>query len=244
MNITIDILKNAISKKGYKWYTDRPNLIGVRTTLDVADSFNDFFCLAYSIPVMNESLSLKEKQAWLNKWGFIGANGKKLAEDGAAGKNTDFAMQKYREVVGKETLKIFPNTTNPGVYWLNNPMSKLGTAILKPNQWVDCWSLGFHQQKPDHRALVQTSKVTVYRDNNKDNNYQLNEAKIESGLFGINIHGSGKLKPSVKIDRWSAGCNVFSNWAHKEFVMDICQNFKTTTGNKFTYTLLDEKDLV
>jgi hypothetical protein len=243
MNITIDILKNTISKKGYKWYTDRPNLIGIRTTLDVPDSFNDFFCLVYSIPVMNGSLSLKEKQAWLNRWGFIGANGKKLAEDGVAGKNTDYAMQKYSEVVGKETLKIFPNTTNPGVYWLNNPMSKLGTAVLKANQWVDCWSLGFHQRKSDHRALVQTGKVTVYRDNNKDNNYQLNEAKVESGLFGINIHGSGKLKPSTQIGKWSAGCNVFSNWSHKEFVMDICQNFKTTTGNKFTYTLLDEKDL-
>lgn len=243
MNITIDLLKKAVSKLGYKWYTDRPNLIGIRSTLDVADAFNDFFCMVYSIPTMPTGLSLKDQQSWLNKWGFKGANGQKLAEDGVAGKNTEFALQQYNASVGKEVLKIYQNTTNPGVYWLNNPMSKLGTAVLKPNQWVDCWSLGFHQNKSDHRALVQTGKVTVYRDNNKDNNYQLNESQVESGLFGINIHGSGKLAPSKQIGKWSAGCQVFSNWAHKEEVMDICDLFKKTTGNKFTYTLINEKDL-
>lgn len=243
MNITIDLLKKTVSKLGYKWYTDRPNLIGIRSTLDVPDAFNDFFCMVYSIPAMPTGLSLKDQQAWLNKWAFKGSNGQKLSEDGVAGKNTEFALQQYNASVGKEVLKIYQNTTNPGVYWLNNPMSKLGTAVLKPNQWVDCWSLGFHQNKSDHRALVQTGKVTVYRDNNKDNNYQLNESQVESGLFGINIHGSGKLAPSKQIGKWSAGCQVFSNWANKEEVMNICDLFKKTTGNKFTYTLINEKDL-
>lgn len=243
MNITIDTLKKTIEKKGYKWFTDRPNLIGIRSTMDVPDSFNDFFCLVYSLPKLPTGLSLLDTQKHLNKWGFKGANGLKLAEDGSAGKNTDFALQQYNESVGKEVLRIFPNTTNPGVYWLNNPMSKLGTAILKPNQWTDCWQLGFHQGKSDHRALVQCGKVTVYRDNNKDNNYQLSESNIESGLFGINIHGSGKAAPSKQIGKWSAGCQVFSNWEHKELVMDICESFKTATKNKFTYTLIDEKDL-
>jgi hypothetical protein len=243
MTITIELLKAALAKKGYQWYDDKPNLIGIRSTLDVPDSFNDFFCLVYQIPKMAKNLDLKAQQEFLNSYGFKGANGKVLAEDGVAGKNTTFALEQYNAVVGQEVIKIFPNTTNPGVYWLNHPMSKLGTGVLKPNQWVDCWSLGFHQGKSDHKALVQTGKVTVYRDNNKDNNYQLDESKTETGLFGINIHGSGKLKPSVIISKYSAGCQVFSNWNHKEFVMDICEKFKSKTKNKFTYTLLDEKDL-
>lgn len=243
MNITIDVLKKTISDLKYKWYVDRPNLIGIRSTLDVPDSFNDFFCLVYSVPKMDDRLKLIDKQSFLNKWGFNGINGQRLIEDGVAGKNTDYAIQQYNSSVGKDVLKIFPNTTNPGVYWLNNPMSKLGTAILKPNQWVDCWQLGFHQGKSDHRALVQSGKVTVYRDSNRDNNYQLRESNVESGLFGINIHGSGKLAPSKQIGKWSAGCQVFSNWDHKEFVMDVCENFKILTKNKFTYTLIDEKNL-
>lgn len=243
MNITIDLLKKAVSKLGYKWYTDRPNLIGVRSTLDVADAFNDFFCMVYSVPTIPNGLSVKDQQAWLNKWGFKGADGKVLTEDGKPGKNTEWALQQYNSSVGKEVLRIYPITTNPGVYWLNNPMSRLGTAVLKPNQWVDCWSLGFHQNKSDHRALVQTSRLTVYRDNNKDNHYQLNESQVETGLFGINIHGSGKLTPSRQIGKWSAGCQVFSNWSHKEEVMNICELFRRTTGNKFTYTLMNEVDL-
>jgi hypothetical protein len=243
MTITIELLKAALAKKGYKWYTDRPNLIGIRATLDVPDSFNDFFCLAYGTPKMPEGLDLKGQQKFLNSCGFKGANGKPLAEDGVDGKNTTFALDQYNAVAGQEILKIFSNTTNPGVYWLNNPMSKLGTAVLKPNQWVDCWSLGFHQQKTDHRALVQTGKVTVYRDNNKDNKYQLDDTKTETGLFGINIHGSNKAGKSTTIGKWSAGCQVFSTWANKEEVMDVCEKYKTVTKNKFTYTLIDEKDL-
>ena len=243
MTITIELLKSTLSKKGYKWYTDRPNLIGIRATMDVPDSFNDFFCLVYGVPQMPTGLDLKGQQQFLNSYGFKGSNGKPLVEDGVAGKNTTFALEQYNVVAGKETLRIFSNTTNPGVYWLNNPMSKLGTAVLKPNQWVDCWSLGYHQQKTDHRALVQTGKVTVYRDNNKDNLYQLDDTKTETGLFGINIHGSNKSGSSVKIGKWSAGCQVFSNWTHKEEVMDVCEKYKTKVKNKFTYTLIDEKDL-
>jgi len=122
----------------------------------------------------------------------------------------------------------------------------MGTAVLKPGQWENCWLLGYHQERKrgkTHRALVQTGKVTVYRDSNKDDKYQLNEAKTENGLFGINIHGSNKSGPSKQIGQWSAGCQVFQNWEHKEEVMDICEKFKSVTGNKFTYTLIDEKDL-
>jgi hypothetical protein len=243
MTITIELLKSALAKKGYKWYTDRPNLIGIRSTMDVPDSFNDFFCLVYGVPQMTGGLDLKGQQQFLNSNGFKGSNGKPLIEDGVAGKNTTFALEQYNAVAGKETLRIFSNTTNPGVYWLNNPMSKLGTAVLKPNQWVDCWSLGYHQQKTDHRALVQTGKVTVYRDNNKDNKYQLDDAKTETGLFGINIHGSSKTGSSSQIGKWSAGCQVFSTWSNKEEVMSVCEKYKDKVKNKFTYTLIDEKDL-
>lgn len=243
MNITIDLLKNAISKKGYKWFSDRPNLIGIRSTLDVPDSFNDIFCVVYKLPSMDSNLTLIEQQKFLNKFGFKGSDGKPLKEDGVNGKNTNFAIESYLKVKETEILKMYPNTTNPGVYWLNNPMSKLGTAILKPNQWVDCWQLGFHK-KPDHRALVQTGgKITVYRDADLNKNYNLSESKVETGFFGINIHGAGKFKPTTVISKYSAGCQVFSNWQHKEEVMNICEFFKKHTGNKFTYTLIDEVDL-
>ena len=108
MTITIELLKAALAKKGYQWYDDKPNLIGIRSTLDVPDSFNDFFCLVYQIPKMAKNLDLKAQQEFLNSYGFKGANGKVLAEDGVAGKNTTFALEQYNAVVGQEVINRQP----------------------------------------------------------------------------------------------------------------------------------------
>lgn len=242
MNITIDVLKNAISKLGYKWYSDRPNLIGIRTTLQVPDVFNDLFCMVWVQSSMPSGLTDSQKQDWLNKNLYCGKNGQPLAVDGAFGPNSQFALEQYNQSVGKERLKFWVITTDPGTYWLNHPMSGLGTAVLKPGQWSDCWSLGFHQNKPDHPAFVQTGKITVYRDNDKDNTAE-EVTKEESGLFGINIHRSNASGKSMVIGKWSAGCQVFQVKSDHDQLLSICNQYKSKVGNKFTYTLLRESEL-
>ncbi len=132
-------------------------------------------------------------------------------------------------------------TTDPGTYWLNNPINKLGTAVLKPGQYVGCYSLGFHQGKSNHPALVQTGKVTVYRDNNRDNKIDKN-SKEETGLFGINIHRSNLNGRTMTIGKWSAGCQVFQSKTDHDKFLSICNLYKKDLNNKFTYTLLDERD--
>lgn len=47
MQITIDTLKKTIAKKGYKWFDNAPNIIGIRTNLQVPDVFNDVMCVVY-----------------------------------------------------------------------------------------------------------------------------------------------------------------------------------------------------
>lgn len=47
MQINIDTLKKAIAKKGYKWFDNAPNIIGIRTNLQVPDVFNDVMCVVY-----------------------------------------------------------------------------------------------------------------------------------------------------------------------------------------------------
>jgi hypothetical protein len=77
----------------------------------------------------------------------------------------DFMLLVYRE----EELMIqerYSITTDPGKYWLENPMNPKGTAILVPGQYRSTWQLGKHQGK--YEALVQRKPVKVYRDNNKD----------------------------------------------------------------------------
>jgi hypothetical protein len=242
MNITIDTLKAAMAKLGYKWFTDRPNLIGIRTTLQIPDVFNDLFCLVWVQGAMPTGLTDIQKQDWLNKNNFIGKNGVPLTVDGNFGDNSKFALDQYTQSVGKERLKFWTITTDPGSFWLLHPENPLGTAVLKPGQYVDCWSIGFHKNKPDHPALVQVGKITVYRDVDCDNIAE-EKGKEDTGLFGVNIHRSNATGKTMVIYNWSAGCQVFQVKTDHDQLMSVCNMYKDKVGNKFTYTLLREKEL-
>lgn len=241
MKLDIQTLKGALQKKGYAW-DDQINIVGIRTTIQLPDVFNDLICVVWKQAMMPGGLSPIDTQKWLKDNQFLGKDGKVLKIDGDFGANSEFAMNSYRETVGALRMKSYVNTTDPGTYYLLNPMSKLGSAVLKPGQYVNSYSIGFHQGKSDHKALVQTGPVTVYRDNDKDSIAEAVE-KTETGLFGINLHGGNKNATTMKIGKWSAGCNVFQNWYQKEEFVDICGLFKAAKGNKFTYTLLLETDL-
>ncbi len=241
MKIEIQTLKAAITKKGYKWYEDL-NLIGIRTTLQVPDAFNDLMCVVWKQQPMPAGLIPADQQAWLNKNLFVGKNGLPLTLDGDLGANSQYALEQYRLTVGKERIKTYTITTDPGTYWLEHPMNTLGTAVLKPGQWENCWAIGYHQKKQDHQALVQVGKISVYRDGDKDVIAE-SSPTVDNGLFGINIHGSNKLGTTMKIGKWSAGCQVFQEWSKKEEFLNVCKMFKTARGNKFTYTLLEENNL-
>lgn len=66
---------------------------------------------------------------------------------------------KYNEKWHIETYTI---TTDPGLFYLKKLINPLGTAILKPGQYLNSWSLGLHNGK--YKALVQIKPITVIRD--------------------------------------------------------------------------------
>ena len=123
-------------------------------------------------------------------------------------------------------------------------MNDKGVAILKPGQYRKSHKLRLHGGK--YLALGQQNPLTVYRDNNRDAKYNLDESKTDTGIFGINIHRASKYegKKSTNIDKWSAGCQVIAaNDDWHEF-LDICQQAREVWSNNFTYTLIESKDLV
>ena len=137
-------------------------------------------------------------------------------------------------IVKNNTIKWYKGTTNAGTYWLLNPSNVDGTAVLKCGQYVDSWAIGLHQGK--YKALKQIKPVTVYRDGDRDNIAE-EQGKLDTGLFGINIHRANETATSVNIDKWSAGCQVLANGVDfKEFI-NTCEMSKI---NFFTYTLLKE----
>ena len=152
----------------------------------------------------------------------------------------DFLVVIYR-TPNRNTVKvIFPITTEPGLSYMINPSNKKGTAILKPGQYRGSWIIGKHKGK--YEALCQYKPVTVYRDDNKNDVYDISPLKEDKGIFGINIHKAGD--NSKYIDKWSAGCQVFKHSNDFRTFMRLChEQIKHGFGNKFTYTLINEEDL-
>jgi len=155
----------------------------------------------------------------------------------------DDCMTLSYKINGEWQFRCFDCTTDPGKYWVENIMRESGVAILKPNQYRGSHQIGLHQGK--YEALRQVKPVQVYRDNNLDVCYDLNEENIEEGIFGINIHRATKWegKKSTQIDKWSAGCQVIAANNDWEEFMSICRNARDSWGNSFTYTLIESDDI-
>ncbi len=151
----------------------------------------------------------------------------------------DFLVLVYKNENLKEVCKVYPITTDPGKYWLENPINPKGTAILVPGQYRGTWKLGRHQNK--YEALVQRKPVKVWRDNNKDEaiDYQ-GFNTLSEGYFGINIHRSNPYDKSYLVNKWSAGCQVIANAAEWEIFMSIVRKSAELHGDTFSYTLLED----
>ena len=138
--------------------------------------------------------------------------------------------------------KAFPATTDPGTYWLEQPLELQGTAILAQGQYAGVYQIGLHRGK--YLALVQRlGKVNVIRDYNRNATLDFNNGTIQSGYFGINIHHANSEGVTKKVERYSAGCQVFANAEDFNLVMALAEKQKQLYGNKFTYTLIDLRAL-
>lgn len=157
--------------------------------------------------------------------------------DNNANEFNDWATVSY--IDGKHlNYFAFPATTDPGIYYRENPLNVDGTAILPPGQYRSMWKIGKHRGK--YTALVQCKPITVWRDNNKD--AYLEKGVEDNGMFGINMHRSGATRTSTQVGKWSAGCQVIANPIHFDFLMKLCSAAAKIWGTKFSYTLLESKD--
>lgn len=145
----------------------------------------------------------------------------------------------YRDDSGEMKIYEYPITTDPGAYWLKNPMNVDGTAILVPGQYKGSHCLGLHQGR--YQALKQKAPIKVWRDNTKDTKLD-KEGRVYEGIYGINIHRSNASGQSINVEKWSAGCQVFKKVANFNFFMETCEKAAKIYGNSFTYTLLEEED--
>lgn len=147
----------------------------------------------------------------------------------------------YTKPDGHWNYHIFPATTDPGTYWLNNPAYPQGTAILAQGQNIDAYTIGLHRGK--YEALVQVKPVTVIRDYDRDAILDFGNGTKETGNFGINIHRAESSGSTKYINKYSAGCQVFRDADDFYAFMQLCKYHAQLYGNSFSYTLIDFRSL-
>lgn len=161
------------------------------------------------------------------------------ATDTAANTFNDLFCVAFADAAGPK-LFAFPCTTDPGVFYRENPLNVLGTAVVKPGQYPGLWKTGLHKGK--YSALIQAAPVTVYRDGNLDD--QVDTTGIEeTGFFGINCHRAAAGGPSHQVDKWSAGCQVLAYPLDYALLMALVRQAAIRYGDRHTYTLITEGDL-
>jgi len=134
-------------------------------------------------------------------------------------------------------------TTIPGKWYFEHPMNaQFGTAVMVPGQYKGAYILGYHFSKP---ALQQVGKIKLYRDQDKNDVLDLDIDSIqEVDWSGINIHYS--ISGVKNIGKWSAGCQVLQYSPESKEYLEFLSHFRIAINNgyknRFTYTLLLEKD--
>ena len=143
----------------------------------------------------------------------------------------------FKDETGAWQFYCWMATTDPGKKGVLEYHNKDGVARLVANQYRGSHTIRLHQGK--YEALGQQKPMKVYRDSNKDLNYD--ETKVTEGVYGINIHKAGL--DSTWVENWSEGCQVFKRVKDFDAFMKICKKAAKIHGNSFTYTLLQSTDI-
>lgn len=145
---------------------------------------------------------------------------------------------------------LFPFTTYPGKYWLFNPMTAGGTAVITEGQHRSVWNIGMHhnivalvqnyQTSPKHKPMswvrVPQGTVKITRD-------MILKGRIESGYVGLNCHPVMD-GDNTTVGQDSAGCQVAVYRADFDFITSICRKqIAAMNGDLFSYTLIHNQDL-
>lgn len=160
----------------------------------------------------------------------------------------DDSINLLYKINGEWVWDTYEITTEPGPSILKRPLKSVqdkGTAILVPGQYRGTYKIGWHGSSSNgHTALCQRGgEVSVWRDNNRDAVPDTHGPE-DKGWFGINIHKHRGSGARVNTGGVSAGCQVFKDSLEFAEFMETCRDSEEKYGNSFTYTLIEERDII
>lgn len=168
----------------------------------------------------------------------------------------DICFLFYKEFkTNKWVGKLYKVSTNPGLYYLNNPLNKQGTAIVVPGQYIKTHKIDLHKRgtSSEHEAFCHRKGVVlVYRDNNKDSILDIGGDIYRNGA-GLNSHRPTNYSQKTgKVNRSSAGCLIHATREQfdksndkksKETFMGILRNSELNYGEWMSFVLDESKEL-
>jgi len=149
----------------------------------------------------------------------------------------DWVTVSFRDENGCIETRYFRATTDPGLFWLLHPIRLKGTAIMCEGQYRGVYKIGKHK---GYEALEQVAAIDFVRDYNRDRQLDFDSDRKERSIIKANVHRANARGTSTQVDKWSAGCQVICK-GFDEF-LGLCRKGKDYYGNRFSYTLLNEKD--
>lgn len=159
-------------------------------------------------------------------------------KDNTADTFNDFICVLYK-INGTECINVFPATTDPGVYYRENPINVLGTGILCEGQHKGLFKRGLHKGKP---ALVQVSPCRAYRDRDKDKVLEFDPKTIQKGMYGCDMHRANEGRKTTIVGKWSAMCQVPADSVDEDKILNLYdKQVSNGNGDTLTYTLLLEE---
>ena len=103
-----------------------------------------------------------------------------------AGEFDDIVGVFYKDYNDRDKVFCFKATTDPGIHWLSNPLSKDGTLIMLKGQYRGAYKIGIHGRtwaSGGYEALEQAKPMRYVRDNNKDDTLDLSVSKDSENVF-------------------------------------------------------------
>lgn len=141
----------------------------------------------------------------------------------------DLLTLTYKEYPdGPWIVRAWPATTDPGRYFLENPLNTAGTAVMEPGQYRSAYMGGYHRGR---RALVQVGPVRYRRDGDRDEDLDNDPGTVYEGNVALNIH-------DISNPSYMAGCQGVKP-QHMEEILKIYGKAKMIWGPKISYTLLE-----
>jgi hypothetical protein len=137
-------------------------------------------------------------------------------------------------------------TTDPGLYYLKNPLRSDGTIIMMPGHYPNLYKRGHHKSE---EAFRQIGSAMYIRDNNKDGYLDLALMNVPGKPFVAdnvytNLHDAHEQYKLEKIGKYSAGCQVVADSDEFDIALSWGNDQVKHCGvNKFNYTLLLESEL-